>query len=100
MVRTVLRKEEGWRIGPLFADSTNIARNLYRAVFEGVAAEDQKGIVCADVPFGDIVNQSALQIVNELFPAPVLTAVRMYTKGVPSDMLLKKIFVHTALEIY
>ena len=54
--------------------------------------EDPTGVVAVDVPFGDLVNPDALQIANELSgTTPGLICVRMYTKGVPSGMPLKKI---------
>ncbi len=34
VVRTTMKQEEGWRIGPVSADNILIAGNLYRAVFD------------------------------------------------------------------
>ena len=99
VVRTTIKQEEGWRIGPVFADNSLIARNLYRAVFDKVAAEDPSGIVAVDVPYGDIVNPEALQIVKELSGTPSFKCVRLYTKGIPSGIPLKKIFGLTTIEI-
>ena len=99
VVRTALKQEEGWIIGPVFADNSLIARNLYRAVFDRVAAEDPSGIVTVDVPHGDIVNPEALQIVQELSGTPSVKYVRIYSKGVPSGMPLKKIFGITSVQL-
>ena len=100
VVRTTLRREEGWKVGPLFSDNSEVARDLYRAVFERVASEEKSAVVCADVPYGEIIDESALQIANELSGTLALSCIRMYTNGVPPNMLLQKIFSHTALEIY
>ena len=98
VVRTTLKQGDGWRIGPLFADDSQIARSLYRAVFDKVATEDPTGVVAVDVPFGDLVNPDALQIAKELSDTtPEFLYVRMYTKGVPSGMSLKKIYGLTSL---
>ena len=99
VVRTTLKQGDGWKIGPLFADNSQIARGLYRAVFDKVTAEDPTGVVTVDVPFGDTTNPDALQIAKELSARPVFTTVRMYNKGVPSSMQLKKIFGLTTVEI-
>ena len=88
-----------WRIGPLFADNSKIARSLYRSAFIKLAEVDPSGIMTADVPCGDLFDQGTTQIAKELTGTPVVTCVRMYTKGVPSSMQMKKTFVHTTLEI-
>ena len=99
VVRTTLKQEEGWIIGPVFADSSLIARNLYRALFDRVAAEDPSGIVTVDVPYGDMVNPEAFQIVKDISGTPSVKYVRMYSKGVPSGMPLKKIFGITSIQL-
>ena len=100
-VRMTLKKGDGWRIGPLFADNAEIARSLYREACGRVAAEDPQGIIAIDVPYGDLVNPDALQIVKELSgtPVPKLMLMRGYTKGIPSNMPLQKLFGITALEL-
>ena len=45
VVRTTLRQEDGWKVGPLFADNSQIAKSLYQAVSQQVSKEDPKGIV-------------------------------------------------------
>ena len=100
VVRSVIKSEQGWRIGPLHADNSDVAHHLYLSVFERIAAEDQKGIVCGDIPYGDLVNESAHLIASRLSDTTIMTCIRMYTAGVPPNMQLDKIFVHTALEVY
>ena len=51
----------------LFANDSSIAKSLYKAVFDRVANEHKKAIVCGDVPLeGNVVNKSAFEIVEEL----------------------------------
>ena len=66
VVRTTLKRGDGWRIGPLFADNTEIARSLYREACGKVAAEDPQGLITADVPYGDIINPDTLKVVEEM----------------------------------
>ena len=99
VVRRILHPEDGWRMGPLFADNSKIARSLYQAVFTKVAEVDPTGVIDTDVPCGDLFDPGTTQIPKDLSGTPIFTCARMYTKGVPSSMQLKKIFVVTALEI-
>ena len=99
VIRTTLKREEGWRVGPLFADNSQIARSLYREVCSKIAAENPEDIIAVDVPYGDLVNPDALKIVKELSGIPTFKCVRLYTKGIPSSMPLKKLFGITSLEI-
>ena len=99
VVRTTLKSGDGWRIGPLFADNSQIARSLYREACSNVAAEDPRGIIAVDVPYGDRINPDALKIVKELSEIPTIKCVRMYKKDIPSSMPLHKLFGITALGI-
>ena len=101
VVCTTFKREEGWRIGPLFADNSKIARGLYREACGKVAAEDPQGIIAVDVPYGDLINPEALTIVKELsgIPVPNFKCVRVYTKGIPSSMPLQKLFGITTLDL-
>ena len=99
VVRTTLRQEDGWKIGPLFADNSQVARSLYRAAFGKVAAEDPTGVVIVDISFGNAQNPDALQIAKEMSPTPLFTAARMFSKGVPSGIPMKKMFALTTVEI-
>ena len=60
VVRSTFRPEDGWKIGPLFAENSEIAKSLYKTVFQRVAAEDPKGVVSIDVPYGNALG-SCLQ---------------------------------------
>ena len=101
VIRTTLRREDGWRIGPLFADNSEIARTLYREACGKVAAEDPQGIIAVDVPYGDLVNPDALKIVKELsgIPVPKMKYERGCLKGIPSNMPLQKHFGVTTIEL-
>jgi hypothetical protein len=99
VVRSTLKQEDRWKIGPLFADNSQVARSLYRAAFAKVAAEDSTAVVIVDVPYGAAQNPDALQIAKEMSPTPVFTAARMYSKGVPSGIPMKKIFAITSVEL-
>ena len=100
VVRRTLRVEDGWRIGPLFADDSKIAKILYKTVLGQVNAIDPTGMVTVDVPFGcDRANLDALQITKELSATPEFTSVRMYSNGMPSNLPLHKVFGLTSLEL-
>ena len=60
-MRTIFRPEDGWKLGPLFAENSEIAKSLYQTVFRRVSAEDPKWVVTIDVPYGN-----ALEISREL----------------------------------
>ena len=97
VVRTIINHEDGWKIGPLFADDTNIARNLYKTVFDKVGAEDRpSATVIVSVPFGGLPNPDALQITKELSAKLERTTGRMYRHGVPPKLQLQKVFVLTS----
>ena len=97
VVRTTLKSGDGWRIGPLFADNSQIATSLYREACSNVAAEDPRGIIAVDVPYGNLINPDALKIAKELSGVPTIKCVRMYKKDIPSSMPLQKLFGMTAL---
>ena len=99
IVRTTHPQDQWWKIGPLFADNSQIARSLYKGVLEKVSTEDPNGTVTVDVPFGTLFSSDTLQIVKELSGSHCFTFSRMYTKGVPTNMDLKKIFGLTTLQI-
>ena len=93
VVRSTFRPEDGWMLGPLFAENSEIAKSLYKTVFQRVAAEDPKGVVTMDVPYGN-----ALEIARELPSKEMATFVRMY-KRMPSNLPLMKIFALTSTQI-
>ena len=99
VVRSTLKRGDGWRIGPLFADNAEIARSLYREACGRVAAEDPQGLITADVPYGDLINPDALKVVKEMSATLTFKCVRVYTKGIPLGMPLQKLFAITSLSI-
>ena len=99
VVRT-LAQDCGWQIGPLFANNSHIARNLYKAVFSGVSNKDPTANVIVDVPFGDIVNPEAVQIMTkELSAPPTLTTLSLHSKEVRPPMQLHKMYALTSLSL-
>ena len=100
VVRSTLKQDEGWKIGPLFADDPSIARSLYKAVFDRLSGEDENAKVIADVPYGRATNQQAIHLLEEIPSTTIGMGTRMYTRGIPTNLLLQKIYGHTALEIY
>ena len=99
IVRMTLKKGDGWRIGPLFAKTAGVARNLYQEICNKVAAEDPQGLITADIPYGDLVNPDALNIVKEMSAILTFKCARYYMKGIPSSMPLQKLFAITSLSI-
>ena len=95
VVRTTLGEGRGWRIGPLFADSSAIARNLYRDLCVKVAREDPVGEITLDVSHGRGFSPDSLGLVSELQGRPTFQMMRIYKYGVPPNMPLHKIYVMT-----
>ena len=96
VVRTLLKKEHGWRVGPLFADNSQIARSLYRAMIETVASTDPATTITIDIPYGDGCNPDGLGVARELSGQPGMKFVRMY-RGVPCTIPILKVFGVTSL---
>ena len=99
IVRTTDPQDQWWKIGPLLADNSQIARSLYKGVLERVSSEDPNGTVIVDVPFGTLFSSDTLQIIEELYGSHCFTFSRMYTKHIPSNMDLKKIFGLTTVQM-
>ena len=99
IVRTTHPQDQWWKVGPLLADNSQIARSLYKRVLERVSSEDPNGTVIVDVPFGTLFSSDTLQIVKEMSGSHFVTFSRMYTKGIPSNMDLKKIFGLTTVQM-
>ena len=99
VVRSTFKRGDGWRIGPLFADTAEVARNLYREACSKVAAEDPQGLITADIPYGDLLNPDTLNIVKEMSAMLTFKCERVYTKGIPSSTPLHKLFAITSLSI-
>ena len=99
VIRSAFRKEDGWRIGPVFANNSTISRNLYRTMIDRVAAQDPTATLTVDIPYGSGFNPEGLDIAAELSENTEVELVRMHTKGVPPKMPLEKIFAETTLEL-
>ena len=52
VVRSTLRKEEGWKIGPCYADNPLIARSLYQDLLIKISVSDPKAVIDVTVPYG------------------------------------------------
>jgi hypothetical protein len=98
VVRTTLRDGDGWRIGPLFADSSAIAKSLYHDLCLKVAADDPKSPIAVDVPYGKHFDPDSLRLVTEMFGVPKHMSMRLYTKDAPAKMPLHKVFGITSQE--
>ncbi len=82
---------EGYRVGPLFADTAEDAE----ALFDALAAHAQSGEVFIDVPEH---NEAALCLVAERKLTPSFETVRMYTGPVPPSRT-ERAFGVTSLEL-
>ena len=89
VVRKTLRPEDGWMIGPLYADNVHIAKILYETVFERVSVDDPRGMVTINVPHGN-----ALNLARQIPSKEIATFVRMYRQQTSSknNMPPEKIF--------
>jgi hypothetical protein len=88
----VIRKcREGWKIGPLFADSPEIAEEIFR----GLCAEAAGEMVYLDVPN---VNTAGVAMAKQHGMAEVFATTRMYKNGCP-DLPLDGIFGVTSFEL-
>ena len=95
VVRITLGNVNGWRITPLFADSSDIARTIYQDLCAKVAAEDQEAAMTVDVSYGKDFSPESLKLAYELQAIPTFTMFRFYSKGIPPGMPLNKVFVIT-----
>lgn len=87
----IRRAVEGWKIGPLFADSPSIAEALIETL--GRRAGGHK--VCIDVPEP---NAAGLAIAHRLKFSPAFATARMY-RGVAPSLPVERIFGITSLEL-
>lgn len=88
----VLRRcYEGYKVGPLFAESMDIAEEIFHAL----CAKSSGGPVFLDVPE---INPQALQMVKALNLKSDFETVRMYNKTPPKQQL-DKIFGVTTFEL-
>ena len=96
-VRRTIRENDGWKIGPLFADSTQIAKSLLKHVFGEVAKNLQKRkVVTMDVPYN--LNPEANAVAKELNGTFVVDCIRMFTKEIPA-FPKQKVFGVTTLVV-
>ena len=85
----------GWRIAPLYADNSDIARMLYHDMCIKVAAVDPNALMTVDASYGKNFSPNSLKLVQELQGRQTFTLYRIFTKGAPSNTLFHKIFVAT-----
>jgi ribosomal protein S18 acetylase RimI-like enzyme len=82
--------DTGFRIGPLFADNGQIAREI----FQGLLAKIPEVPVFIDIPD---INLEALNLVRSHRMQPIFPTARMYTKEVP-QLPINGVFGITTLE--
>lgn len=81
----------GFKIGPLFANTTEIAEKLYR----GLAAYAKKSPLFLDVPESNI---AAVKLAEKFGMKKVFETARMYKNGAPSQQI-EKIYGITTFEL-
>ena len=87
----VRKVNEGYKIGPLFADDPKVAESLYRSCLN--AAKDEP--VAIDVP---MVNEEALDLVKRYEASDIYECARMYY-GEPPEQKLNNIYGVTCFEL-
>lgn len=87
----IRRCYEGYKIAPLFAENTKIAKQLFLALCHYAFNEK----IYLDVPE---INHEALKIAEEFNLKPIFETARMYTQSVPT-INMKKIFGITSFEL-
>ncbi|XP_022808406.1 uncharacterized protein LOC111345395 [Stylophora pistillata] len=91
--RPTFLKEEGYRIGSLFADCKAIAKKLLKALFEKLLRQEKPAsLVCTDSP------TKCMELGEELQGAKVFDLVYMVTKDLPNTCFEKQFGV-TAVEL-
>lgn len=88
---TIRRSVDGYKIGPLFAETPDVAEALLR----GLAAVAGGQPVFIDIP---ATNEAAVSIAERLGLAPAFETARMY-RGAFSELPVDKIFGITTLEL-
>ncbi|WP_299799801.1 hypothetical protein [uncultured Ruegeria sp.] len=87
--------QPGYKIGPLFADSADIARALIAAVLDTIPDDHKEHEVFVDMPQP---NASAFALADELGLEKVFETARMYSHHQP-DIDLDRIFGVTTFEL-
>ena len=96
VVRSTLRKEEGWKIGPCYADNSLIARSLYQDMLTKVSASDHQAVIDVSVPYGQHFDEETLGIVKEVHGMEISKSSRVYIGGNPPAMSLKSMYATTS----
>ena len=82
----------GWRVGPLFALSSDVAVALLRGLAAAVPGEDT---IYIDIPDP---NEVAIALVRTASFKPIFGCVRMYAGAIP-DLDLSRIYANTTFEL-
>ncbi len=88
----VRKCRNGFKVGPLFADSAKIADKLFQRMRNFAGAETS---IFLDIPEP---NKHAIDLANRYDMKPVFETARMYTKN-PPDVPINKIFGVTSFEL-
>jgi len=89
---SIVRKVfNGFKVGPLFADNTKIAEELYKACLNSVIGKP----LFIDIP---MINKDAIQIINKYNAKYVFECARMYY-GQPPRIAMKKVYGITTFEL-
>jgi ribosomal protein S18 acetylase RimI-like enzyme len=83
---------DGFRVGPLFADTPGIAERLLQALMASVPGD---AAVFLDVP---LTNAAAMALVKRLGMTPAFETARMYA-GADPQLPVQRIFAVTSLEL-
>lgn len=90
----VLRKcRSGYKIGPLFADSPQVAQDIFGSLLSQIGKDDE---VYFDIPE---VNKGAREIAKSHRMKKVFATGRIYTEGRPKSMNLEKWYGVTTFEL-
>lgn len=94
--KTLQLSKDGYRINPLFADSTPIARSLLKLACQFVASDSPQQIILIDLPMEK--NKESLELVEkELSGKLCFDCHRMYTNGIDGCQW-QKVYGITSLE--
>ena len=61
VVRSTLREEDGWRIGPLYADHFATAKTIIKCMCDKITMETRQAFVVIDMPYGLSFNKKITQ---------------------------------------
>lgn len=88
----VIRKvENGYKVGPLFAERFDVAEELYKACLNEAVGE----LVVIDIP---MANKDAVRLVEKYSTTPIFECARMYY-GTPPATDVVKVYGITSLEL-